>query len=162
MASFGGWDMPIQYPEGILKSHLHTRQNAGLFDVSHMLGVAVRGADRVAFMEKLCTADLQSLPEGMGGLTVLTNEGGGIIDDCIVTNAGNKRSNALSFSAAFTKHCAAFTKHCATFPAAFPAAFFLAFPAAVLATVPAAFYAAFSAAFPEVASTTCRQRGPAT
>ena len=147
--------MPIQYPEGILKSHLHTRQNAGLFDVSHMLGVAVRGADRVAFMEKLCTADLQSLPDGMGGLTVLTNEGGGIIDDCIVTNAGNKRSNALSFSAAFTKHSAAF-------PAAFPAAFFLAFPAAVLATVPAAFYAAFSAAFPEVASTTCRQRGPAT
>merc|ERR1712070_1235554 len=40
-------------------------------------------------MEKLCTADLQSLPEGMGGLTVLTNEGGGIIDDCIVTKAGD-------------------------------------------------------------------------
>ena len=80
--------MPIQYPQGILKSHLHTRKNAGLFDVSHMLGVTLHGADRVAFMEKLCTADLQSLPEGMGGLTVLTNQGGGIIDDCIVTNAG--------------------------------------------------------------------------
>lgn len=89
MASFGGWDMPIQYPAGILKSHLHTRENAGLFDVSHMLGVTVRGADRVAFMEKLCTADIAALPEGMGGLTVLTNEGGGIIDDCIVTNAGD-------------------------------------------------------------------------
>lgn len=81
--------MPIQYPQGILKSHLHTRKNAGLFDVSHMLGVTLHGADRVAFMEKLCTADLQSLPEGMGGLTVLTNQGGGIIDDCIVTNAGD-------------------------------------------------------------------------
>jgi len=84
---FGGWDMPVQYPEGIVKSHEHTRVAAGLFDVSHMLGCIVRGADRVAFMEKLCTADIAGLPEGMGGLTVITNEAGGVIDDCIITNA---------------------------------------------------------------------------
>ena len=89
MAAFGGWDMPIQYPEGIMKSHLHTRQSAGVFDVSHMLGVVVRGADRVAFMESLCTADIKALPEGMGGLSVITNADGGIIDDCIITNAGD-------------------------------------------------------------------------
>uniref|UniRef100_A0A7S3RU49 Aminomethyltransferase n=2 Tax=Choreotrichia TaxID=141411 RepID=A0A7S3RU49_9SPIT len=89
MAAFGGWDMPIQYPEGIMKSHLHTRESAGLFDVSHMLGVVVRGADRVAFMESLCVADLQALPAGMGTLSVLTNESGGVIDDMIVTNAGD-------------------------------------------------------------------------
>jgi len=52
-----------------------------------MLGVVVRGADRVAFMESLCCADLKGLPEGMGSLTLLTNEAGGVIDDCIVTNA---------------------------------------------------------------------------
>jgi len=89
MVEFGGWDMPVQYPAGIVKSHEHTRAAAGLFDVSHMLGCVVRGADRVAFMEKLCTADLKALPDGMGSLTVITNEEGGIIDDCIVTNAGD-------------------------------------------------------------------------
>lgn len=94
MVPFGGWDMPVQYdgPEkgGILKSHLHTREAAGMFDVSHMLGVVVRGADRVEFMEKLCTADLQGLPPFMGSLSVITNESGGIIDDCIITNAGDR------------------------------------------------------------------------
>jgi len=89
MASFGGWDMPIQYPDGIMKSHLFCRENAGLFDVSHMLGVVIRGADRVAFMESLCTSDLKGLPDGMGSLSVITNEDGGVIDDCIVTNAGD-------------------------------------------------------------------------
>ena len=89
MVEFGGWDMPVQYPAGIVKSHEHTRAAAGLFDVSHMLGCVVRGADRVAFMEKLCTADLAALPDGMGSLTLITNEQGGVIDDCIVTNAGD-------------------------------------------------------------------------
>ncbi|KAL3915292.1 MAG: hypothetical protein SGPRY_007286, partial [Prymnesium sp.] len=108
--------MPVQYPAGIVDSHLHCRcsallalrllrenalttepiptsgafrKNAGLFDVSHMLGVVIRGADRVAFMEKLCCADLKALPDGMGSLTMITNEQGGVIDDCIVTNAGD-------------------------------------------------------------------------
>jgi len=89
MVPFGGWDMPVQYPAGIIESHLHCRKSAGLFDVSHMLGVVLRGAHRVEFMEKLCCADLKALPEGMGTLTVITNEAGGVIDDCIVTNAGD-------------------------------------------------------------------------
>jgi len=89
MVEFGGWDMPVQYPAGIVKSHEHTRKAAGLFDVSHMLGCVIRGADRAAFMEKLCTADIKGLAEGMGSLTVITNEEGGVIDDCIVTNAGD-------------------------------------------------------------------------
>lgn len=89
MVEFGGWDMPVQYPDGIIKSHVHTREAAGLFDVSHMLGVVFRGKDRVAFMEKMCPADVKGLAEGTGSLTVLPNESGGIIDDCIVTNAGD-------------------------------------------------------------------------
>jgi len=89
MVPFGGWGMPVQYPAGIIESHLHTRKSAGLFDVSHMLGVVLRGKDRVEFMEKLCTADLKALPEGMGSLTLITNDEGGVIDDCIVTNAGD-------------------------------------------------------------------------
>ena len=89
LVEFGGWEMPVQYPDGIMKEHLGCRNSAGLFDVSHMLGVKVTGKDRVAFMEKLCTADLAALPDGMGSLTVITNDQGGVIDDCIVTNAGD-------------------------------------------------------------------------
>ena len=66
MVPFGGWDMPVQYPDGIVKSHEHTRKAAGLFDVSHMLGVIIRGADRVAFMEKICPADVKGLKDGFG------------------------------------------------------------------------------------------------
>ena len=89
LVEFGGWEMPVQYPDGIMKEHLGCRNSAGLFDVSHMLGVKVTGKDRVAFMEKLCVADLQGLPDGMGSLSVITNTDGGVIDDCIITNAGD-------------------------------------------------------------------------
>uniref|UniRef100_A0A6T9MJR7 Aminomethyltransferase n=1 Tax=Haptolina ericina TaxID=156174 RepID=A0A6T9MJR7_9EUKA len=89
MVEFGGWDMPVQYPAGIIESHMHTRKSAGLFDVSHMLGVVIKGKDRVEFMEKLCCADIKALPDGMGSLSMLTNEEGGVIDDMIVTNAGD-------------------------------------------------------------------------
>ena len=95
MVPFGGWEMPVQYDKtekgGILKSHLHTREAAGIFDVSHMLGVVIRGADRVECMEKLCVADLQKLPAGMGSLSVITNAEGGIIENCINTNAGERQ-----------------------------------------------------------------------
>lgn len=89
LVEFGGWEMPVQYPDGIMKEHLGCRNSAGLFDVSHMLGVKVTGKDRVAFMEKLCVADLAGLPDGMGSLSVITNADGGVIDDCIITNAGD-------------------------------------------------------------------------
>ncbi|KAI8051339.1 hypothetical protein BDF22DRAFT_744956 [Syncephalis plumigaleata] len=73
----------------LLKSHLHTRENASLFDVSHMLQSRLTGKDRVKFYEQLTVADLQALPEGHGTLSVYTNEDGGIIDDLIVTNENN-------------------------------------------------------------------------
>ncbi|KAG8469409.1 hypothetical protein KFE25_005864 [Diacronema lutheri] len=89
MVPFAGWEMPVQYKESIINSHLHTREKAGLFDVSHMLGVRFTGKDRVEFMEKMCPVDAKNLPASMGSLSVLTNEAGGIIDDCIVTNRGD-------------------------------------------------------------------------
>jgi aminomethyltransferase len=89
MVPFAGWEMPVQYKESIINSHLHTREKAGLFDVSHMLGVRFTGKDRAEFVEKMCPADVTNLPPSMGTLSVLTNEAGGIIDDCIVTNRGD-------------------------------------------------------------------------
>ena len=86
---FGGWDMPLYYEQGIMKEHVQCRSSAGLFDVSHMLGIKIVGADRAAFAESIMPADVQNLPSGSGALTFLPNESGGIIDDCIVTNAGD-------------------------------------------------------------------------
>jgi aminomethyltransferase len=86
---FGGWDMPLHFEMGILKEHLHCRSSAGLFDVSHMLGLKIHGADRAAFAESVVPADVRNLAQGAGALTFLPNDQGGIIDDCIVTNAGD-------------------------------------------------------------------------
>ncbi|GAB5364806.1 hypothetical protein AAMO2058_001001900 [Amorphochlora amoebiformis] len=88
-AEFGGWDMPIKYPLGIMKEHEWCRNNAGLFDVSHMVPVKITGKDRAKFIESVTVADVQNMPAGMGSLSLIPNEQGGIIDDCIVTNAGD-------------------------------------------------------------------------
>ncbi|KAL0080777.1 hypothetical protein J3Q64DRAFT_1706067 [Phycomyces blakesleeanus] len=85
MVPFAGYAMPVQYSGmGMLASHLHTRENASIFDVSHMLQTRLVGADRNKFFEKLVVADLNNLPVGQGTLSVFTNEQGGIIDDTII------------------------------------------------------------------------------
>jgi aminomethyltransferase len=89
MTGFGGWDMPLYYKEGIMKEHLWCREHAGLFDVSHMLGIKITGDDRVKFAERVLPAGVEELQVGEGCLTSIPNENGGLIDDCIVTNAGD-------------------------------------------------------------------------
>lgn len=85
MVPFAGYAMPVQYSNmGMLASHLHTREKASIFDVSHMLQSRVTGKDRKKFFETLVVADLENLPVGQGTLSVFTNEQGGIIDDTIV------------------------------------------------------------------------------
>ncbi|NXF71471.1 GCST protein, partial [Sclerurus mexicanus] len=83
---FAGWSLPLQYEQGHLQSHLHTRRHCSLFDVTHMLQTRVYGRDRVRFMESLVVGDIAELQPGQGTLTLLTNEKGGITDDLIVTN----------------------------------------------------------------------------
>jgi aminomethyltransferase len=88
MAPFAGYDMPIQYPAGVLAEHLHTRKAAGLFDVSHMGQALIEGADHTAvaaFLETLCPADLLNLAPGRQRYTQLLNENGGIVDDLMVS-----------------------------------------------------------------------------
>ncbi|GAA5798654.1 hypothetical protein EDC94DRAFT_592964 [Helicostylum pulchrum] len=85
MVPFAGYAMPVTYSNmGMLASHHHTRQNASIFDVSHMLQSRLTGKDRNKFFETLVVADLNSLPVGQGTLSLFTNEQGGIIDDTIV------------------------------------------------------------------------------
>jgi aminomethyltransferase len=58
MVPFAGYDMPVLYPDGIIKEHLHCRDSVGLFDVSHMGQVRIKGKDSLAFLERLTVADL--------------------------------------------------------------------------------------------------------
>ncbi|MGQ9365902.1 glycine cleavage system aminomethyltransferase GcvT [Azospirillum sp. A39] len=89
MVPFAGYDMPVQYPMGILKEHQHTRAHAGLFDVSHMGQVRLTGDDPAAALEALVPGDIKGLKPGRMRYTLFLNEGGGILDDLMVTNAGD-------------------------------------------------------------------------
>jgi len=90
MVPFAGYSMPVQYAsEGIKASHLWVRSSAGLFDVSHMGQVRLRGKDAVSWLEGLVVADVAGLAPGTGTLSVLTTESGGIIDDTIISNLGD-------------------------------------------------------------------------
>jgi aminomethyltransferase len=88
MVPFAGYDMPVQFPAGILKEHLHTRNAAGLFDVSHMGQawlISEDGSDPAIAFESLVPADVQSLEPGQQRYSQLLNESGGILDDLMVT-----------------------------------------------------------------------------
>ena len=89
MVPFAGYEMPVQYPSGILKEHLHTRSAAGLFDVSHMGQVRLTGTAAAAALETLVPVDIIDLPAGRQRYALFTNEDGGILDDLMVTNAGD-------------------------------------------------------------------------
>ena len=89
LVPFAGYEMPVQYPAGIMAEHLHTRAAAGLFDVSHMGQLRLRGADAAAALETLVPGELQALKPGRTRYTLFTNERGGILDDLMVTNAGD-------------------------------------------------------------------------
>jgi len=89
MVPFAGYDMPVQYPLGVLKEHLHTRAKAGLFDVSHMGQVILRGADVAAAFETLVPVDVIGLAGGRQRYAFFTNDAGGIRDDLMVANRGD-------------------------------------------------------------------------
>ncbi|MDN7143946.1 glycine cleavage system aminomethyltransferase GcvT [Pseudomonas sp. JQ170] len=89
MVPFAGFAMPVQYPLGVLKEHLHTREQAGLFDVSHMGQIRLRGAGAARALEALVPVDIIDLPVGMQRYAVFTNDEGGILDDLMVANLGN-------------------------------------------------------------------------
>ena len=95
MVPFAGYDMPVQYPTGILKEHLHTRESAGLFDVSHMGQATLEGADPAAAFEALVPGDLIGLKPGQSRYTLLLNQQGGINDDLMATRSGDAPERKL-------------------------------------------------------------------
>ena len=89
LVDFAGWELPVQYPQGIKTEHLHCRAKASLFDVSHMGQVELHGTNIANALEKLVPSNIDGLPVGKARYTVLTNDEGGIKDDLIVSNAGD-------------------------------------------------------------------------
>lgn len=89
MVDFAGWEMPVQYPMGIMGEHKQCREKAALFDVSHMGQVILRGESVGEKLEALCPQAFTTLKEGKARYGFFTNDDGGIMDDLIVSNAGD-------------------------------------------------------------------------
>jgi aminomethyltransferase len=89
LVPFAGYEMPVQYPAGILAEHLHCREGAALFDVSHMGQVTLAGDRAAAALETLVPGDIAGLGAGRTRYTLFTDEQAGILDDLMVTNAGD-------------------------------------------------------------------------
>ncbi|MBY5350476.1 glycine cleavage system aminomethyltransferase GcvT [Rhizobium leguminosarum] len=91
MVPFAGYDMPVQYPAGVMKEHLHTRAEAGLFDVSHMGQVIVKAKsgsyeDAALALESLVPVDILGLAEGRQRYGFFTDDAGGILDDLMISH----------------------------------------------------------------------------
>ncbi len=108
MVDFAGWDMPVQYPGGIVAEHHAVRQGCGLFDLSHMGRVYVRGAGALALSQQCMTRDLTRVEAGQAAYGLLCRDDGGILDDVIayvlapeellfVFNASNREKDVAWF-----------------------------------------------------------------
>ncbi len=104
MVEFGGWEMPVQYPGGIVQEHLATRKHAGIFDVSHMGRFIVRGEDKLPFLQHVLTNNAAALDLELGQYTMIANDRGGAVDDAylyrfmadaylLVVNASNREKD---------------------------------------------------------------------
>ena len=84
MVDFGGWEMPIQYPTGIVTEHLTTRKSCGIFDVSHMGRLLIEGPDRLAFMQHVLSSNVAAVKPGRAQYCMIPNTTGGAVDDAYV------------------------------------------------------------------------------
>ena len=108
MVDFAGWEMPVQYPSGIIAEHLAVRSGCGVFDLSHMGRVFLRGKDAVALAQRCTTRDLARIASGQAAYALVCRADGGILDDVIayllgpqevlfVFNASNRESDTAWF-----------------------------------------------------------------
>ncbi len=109
MVDFGGWEMPIQYPAGIITEHLYDRRHCGIFDVSHMGRLIVEGPERVAFLQKVLTSNVAALVPGRAQYCIIPTESGGAVDDAylymyeadrymLIVNASNTDKDLAHFA----------------------------------------------------------------
>lgn len=109
MVDFGGWEMPIQYPAGIINEHLYDRKHCGIFDVSHMGRLIVDGPERVAFLQKVLSSNVAALKPGRAQYCIIPTESGGAVDDAylymyeedrymLIVNASNTDKDLAHFA----------------------------------------------------------------
>lgn len=109
MVDFGGWEMPIQYPAGIVTEHLTDRKQCGIFDVSHMGRLIVEGPQRVAFLQKVLSSNVAALVPGRAQYCIIPTETGGAVDDAylymfeedrymLIVNASNTDKDLAHFA----------------------------------------------------------------
>ena len=91
MVDFGGWEMPIQYPSGIVAEHLYTRKCCGIFDVSHMGRLLIEGPDRVKFLQHVLSSNVQSLELNKAQYCIIPNENGSAVDDAYLYQFSEER-----------------------------------------------------------------------
>ncbi len=115
MGVYAGFEMPLFYPLGVKQEHLHTRENAGLFDISHMQHIEISGPEAATFISKLCPYDAASQSVGDGKYTFFLNETAGIIDDLIVTRLADDRFLIVANAGCADKDLAHVQSHAAGF-----------------------------------------------
>ena len=111
MVPFAGYSMPVQYKLGILGEHKHTREQAGLFDVSHMGQASLSGPGATEFLETLCPGDIAGLGVGRMRYSVLLNADGGIIDDLMVLRLADNAFHLVVNAACKTEDFAHIAAH---------------------------------------------------
>ena len=114
MVDFGGWEMPIQYPTGIVTEHLTTRSGCGIFDVSHMGRLVIEGPDRLAFLQHVLSSNVAAVVPGRAQYCMIPNATGGAVDDAyvymyeedrymLVVNASNTDKDLAHFATILPK-----------------------------------------------------------
>ncbi len=111
MVDFGGWEMPIQYPAGIIAEHLYDRKHCGIFDVSHMGRLIVEGPERVAFLQKVLTSNVAALVPGRAQYCIIPTESGGAVDDAYLYMYENDRYMLIVNASNTDKDLAHFAKY---------------------------------------------------
>lgn len=119
--AFAGWSMPITYPAGVMKEHLHTRQSAGLFDISHMKLILLEGPDAGDVVAAACPLEPEKLSANHSKYTLLLNDAAGILDDLIVTRLGSERFMVVANAATAEQDAGIFAaaakgRHCTVTP----------------------------------------------
>ncbi len=111
MVDFGGWEMPIQYPAGIINEHLYDRRHCGIFDVSHMGRLIVEGPGRVAFLQKVLSSNVAALVPGRAQYCIIPSETGGAVDDAYLYMYENDRYMLIVNASNTEKDLAHFAKY---------------------------------------------------
>jgi aminomethyltransferase len=115
MGEFAGFEMPLFYPLGVMKEHLHTRAHAGLFDISHMVHIEIRGSGATDFIGHLCPFEPHVQTIGQAKYTYFLNDQAGIIDDLIITRLADDRFLIVANAGCAEKDVAHVQAHAAKF-----------------------------------------------